>query len=125
MSIVNIATEETYQDGQIIFEEGSFGEWIYVILSGTVEISKKVGGQKVIIRRLEPEEVFGELGFLGIKERTATARAIGETTLGVIDHEFVAEEFNKLSGDFRIILEAVVKRLKETLDLACKLSTRK
>ncbi len=123
--MIHIADEEVFQDGQVIFEEGSSGDWIYVILSGTVEISKKVGDKKVIVQKLQPEEVFGELGFLGNIKRTATARAIGETTLGIVDREFVDREFNKLSSDFRIILSAVVTRLKETVDLACRLSTRK
>ena len=120
-----IASEETYQDGQIIFEEGSSGDWIYVILSGGVEISKNVGGKKVVVKRLLPEEVFGELSFLGNVERTATARAMGETVIGVVDREFIGQEYNKLSPEFRAILEAVVKRLRETVDLACRLSTRK
>ncbi|MCK4486381.1 MAG: cyclic nucleotide-binding domain-containing protein, partial [Desulfobacterales bacterium] len=60
----DIASEETYQDGQIIIKEGSTGDWVYVILSGTVEISRTVGAKKFVIELLKPEEVFGELAFL-------------------------------------------------------------
>ena len=35
-----IASYETFQDGQIIFEDGSNGDWIYVVEEGEVEISK-------------------------------------------------------------------------------------
>jgi len=98
---------------------------VYVVLSGAVEISKVVGDKKVVIRTLRPEEIFGELGFLGNVKRTATARAAGETTVGVIDQETIAREFNKLSSDFREIHQAVVGRLTETLELACRLKTRK
>ena len=83
----NIAEEENYQDGQIIFKEDSSGDWIYVVLSGAVEISKNLQGQKYIISVLQTGEVFGELGFIGVTKRTATARAIGNTTLGIIDRE--------------------------------------
>jgi CRP-like cAMP-binding protein len=123
--MINIASEETYRDGETIFEEGSSGDWVYVVLSGAVEISKVVGDRKVVIRTLRPEEIFGELGFLGNVKRTATARAVGETTVGVVDQEMIAREFNKLSSDFREILQAVVRRLTETLELACRLKTRK
>jgi CRP/FNR family cyclic AMP-dependent transcriptional regulator len=123
--MIHIASEETYRDGETIFEEGSSGDWVYVVLSGGVEISKVVGDKRVVIRTLRPEEIFGELGFLGNIKRTATARSVGDTTVGVVDQEMIAREFNKLSSDFREILQAVVKRLTETLELACRLKTRK
>lgn len=120
----NIAEEENYQDGQIIFKENSSGDWIYVVLSGAVEISKYVQGQKYIISVLQPGEVFGELGFIGVTKRTATARAIGNTTLGIIDREFLEKEYNQLSGQFRSIIEVITKRFKEMLDRTCAFTKR-
>lgn len=111
-----IASEDTYQDGEIIFKEGSTGDWVYVILSGAVEISKAVGEKKFVIEVLQPDEIFGEIGFLGNIERIATARAIGETTVGVIDRAFLDQEFNKLYSDFRVILKTVVDRFKKMTD---------
>lgn len=120
----HIASEETYQDGQVIIQEGSSGDWIYVVVSGRVEISKTVGGKKYIIEMLDSGEVLGELGFLGRITRTATARAVGETTVGIIDRAFLDQEFNKLSSDFRLILSAVVHRFKKMLDRTCEFSSR-
>ena len=59
-----IASKETHKDGQIIFKEGSYGDWVYVVLSGSVMISKTIGRRKRIIAQLEPGEIFGELGYL-------------------------------------------------------------
>jgi uncharacterized protein (TIGR02266 family) len=120
----NIANEETYQDGQIIFNEGNPGDWVYVILSGSVEISKNVRGQKDIIEKLQPGDVFGELGFIGGIKRTATARAIGQTTIGVIDRVLLEKEYNQLSGQFRNILEVIVLRFRKMLDRACEFTRR-
>ncbi len=111
-----IASEETFSDGQLIFKEGSPGDWVYVILSGAVEITKEVEGRKIIIEVLKEGEVFGELGFLGGIRRTAAARAQGETTLGVIDRAFLDNEYNKLTAEFRSILGAVVLRFKKLID---------
>ncbi len=120
----NIAAEETYQDGQIIFKEGSWGDWVYVVLSGTVEISRKVEGKKYVLEILQIDEVFGELGFIGGMKRTATAKAIGETTLGIIDRQFFEKEFNQLSAQFRSVLEIITSRFKKMLERASDFTTR-
>jgi uncharacterized protein (TIGR02266 family) len=120
-----IASKETHKDGQIIFKEGSYGDWVYVVLSGSVMISKTIGGRKRIIAQLEPGEIFGELGYLGAIKRTATVQAIGETTLGVIDRTLLDKEFNKLSGYFRSILVALVKRLRNLIERASEFTSRK
>ncbi|MEJ2723742.1 MAG: TIGR02266 family protein [Deltaproteobacteria bacterium] len=120
----NLASEETYEDGQVIIKEGSSGDWIYVILSGGVEISKTIGGNKFVIERLEPGDTFGEIGFVGSVKRTATAVAVGKTTLGVIDREFLLAEFNKLSSDFRAIIVSMAKKFEKMVSRITEFSTR-
>ena len=120
-----IASEEQYQDGQIIFKEDSSGDWVYVILSGSVEISRTIQGQKFVLAELKEGEAFGELSFLGGIKRSATAKAVGETNLGIIDRNAMDQEFNKLSSDFRAIIVAAVRRFKNMMDRACDFSTRK
>jgi uncharacterized protein (TIGR02266 family) len=119
------SSEETYQDGQTIFEGGASGNWIYIILSGSVEISRIGEGKKFILETLKEGEVFGELSFLGNIKRTATARAIGETTVGIIDRDSLDEEYNKLSSDFRSILITVATRFKKMIDRASEVSDRR
>lgn len=114
----HVASEETYEDGQVVFREGAPGDWVYMILSGSVEIFKTAAGKEVVIEVLKEGEVFGELGFLGRIRRTAGARAVGPTTLGIIDRSFLDGEFNKLSSEFRSILIAVVERFKKMLERA-------
>lgn len=107
------ASEEVYKDGQTIISEGSPGDWVYVIVSGAVEITKNIEGKTIVIETLGEGEVFGELGFLGAVKRTATARAVGDTVLGIVDRATLDSEFNKLSSDFRSILSAIVKRFQK------------
>lgn len=121
----HVASEETFEDGQIIFREGAPGDWIYTILSGAVEIFKDVDDRHIVIEILGEGEVFGELGFLGRIKRTAGARAVGPTTLGVIDRAFLDHEFNKLASEFRYILTAVVERFKKMLDRASDFQERR
>jgi CRP/FNR family transcriptional regulator, cyclic AMP receptor protein len=111
-----IATYETYQDGQIIFEEGSHGDWIYAIESGAVELSKAVAAGRAVITVLQSGDIFGEMAFLARIPRTATARAVGETTVGIIDRAFLDAEYNKLSQYFQVILRTLSLRLKRATE---------
>jgi CRP-like cAMP-binding protein len=112
-----IATYETYQDGQIIFEEGSHGDWIYAVESGAVELSKAITGGRAVIAVLQSGDIFGEIAFLARIPRTATARAVGETTVGLIDRAFLDTEYNKLSQHFQVILRTLSLRLKRATEL--------
>ena len=35
-----------YEDGEVIFEENSIGDEIYIVESGKVEISRRINGRK-------------------------------------------------------------------------------
>ncbi len=59
------ASEERYSDGQVIFREESAGNWVYVIFSGAVELSKQINNKKFILETLEEGDLFGELAFIG------------------------------------------------------------
>jgi len=118
------ASEETHEDGYVVIKEGTSGDWLYVVLSGAVEISKTIGGRKYVIDVLKPGEIFGEVGFLGQKKRTATATTKGQTTLGIVDRTALDAEFNELSSDLRNILMAMAKRFEKMLNRVVEFSTR-
>jgi CRP/FNR family cyclic AMP-dependent transcriptional regulator len=109
-----IASYETFQDGQIIFKEGSNGDWIYVVEEGKVEISKNVGGQNIVIETLQESDIFGEISYIDKTPRSATATAKGTTVVGIIDRDFFDAEFNKISADFQQVFKTVAFRLRKT-----------
>ena len=115
-----IASYESYADGQVIFEEGSHGDWIYIVDEGEVEISKSIDGVKTIVEILKPGDVFGEMAYIAKIPRTATATAKGQTSVGVVDRNFFDQEFNKLSQDFQHMLKTVAFRLRKTTDMVHK-----
>jgi CRP-like cAMP-binding protein len=122
--MLQIASYEKYKDGDVIFKEGDAGDWIYTVESGAVELSKTIGDKKIVIEVLRREgDVFGEMAFISKIARTATARAIGPTTVGIIDRAYLDEEFNRLSGSFQGILRSLVMRLKKTTDAILTIKT--
>ena len=119
------ASEVTYKEGRIIFEEGSSAGGVYVILSGSVELSKMIGGKKFIVEVLRKGEIFGEVDLYRPVKSATTARAIREATLGLIGRDSIYKEINKLSSDFMPVFIALLKRSKKIVDTTCELSSRK
>ncbi len=115
-----VASYETYENGQVIFEEGTYGDWIYLIDEGAVEIFKTLEGQKVIVGVLKEGEILGELAYIAKIPRTASAMAVGHTVIGIIDRNFFDHEFNKLSADFQKMIKMVAIRLKNATETICR-----
>jgi putative ABC transport system ATP-binding protein len=68
--------------GEVLFEEGTMGDCIYVVSEGEVEIMRELaGGGEELLWVAEPGDYFGELGPLFHMPRSATARARSDATV--------------------------------------------
>jgi CRP-like cAMP-binding protein len=70
-----------YPAGELIVQEGEAGDRLYIVHTGTVEIS--VGGR--IVRRLGPAGYFGEVALLRPVARTASVRACTSVSAYALD----------------------------------------
>jgi len=87
---------------------------VYMIESGKVEISKDVQGKKLVIETFGPGDIFGEMSYLDTEPRSATVIALVDTVLELLDKDYLDSEFNQISSDFRVVITALVKRLRNT-----------
>lgn len=110
-----VADEEDFFDGEYIVEEGKHGSWIWVILEGVVEIVKETNKGPFSIIRLGDGSFIGSLASFLIQGhiRTATAVAVGNVQLGVLDSQRLAQEFARLTPELRGFLVSLDKRLKQ------------
>ena len=115
-----IAAYENYPDGTVIFTEGSHGDWIYVVDEGCVEIFRTLNGREITVARMKEGEIFGEVAYITKGERTASARTVGDTVVGIIDRNFFDQEYNKLSDNFRMVLSTMATRLRAATDSLVK-----
>jgi CRP-like cAMP-binding protein len=110
-----VADEEDFFDGEYVVEEGKHGSWIWVILEGVVEIVRETPDGALPIVRLGDGSFIGSLSSFLIQGhiRTATAVAVGNVQLGVLDSQRLAQEFARLTPEFRGLLLSIDKRLKQ------------
>ena len=118
----HIVDYENYHDGDVIFNEGTPGDWIYVVVKGVVEIFKEIRGKKIVVDNLKEGDLFGEVGFIDKNPRSAGARAVGETTVGLFDKDYLTQEYNKLPNNFRVIFDAMARRLRKMTNVATNLA---
>jgi len=69
-----ITQERLFGPGQEIFQEGAPADGVYFVKSGLVEISANKGERRVL-SRLGPGEIFGEMAVIEHRPRSATASA--------------------------------------------------
>ena len=62
-----------YDVDDVIFEEGSTGRELFVVLDGRVDIAKLNGGSRVVIVSLGKGEFFGEMAVIDGSSRSASA----------------------------------------------------
>jgi CRP-like cAMP-binding protein len=81
----------TYEQGYVIFREGSYGETMYEITGGKVGIFAGYGtSEERMLATLGVGETFGEMGLIEFWPRSATAVALEENTTA---DELDADEF--------------------------------
>lgn len=104
---------EVVPKGTVLFYEGDPGQEMYIILSGKVRISKGAGGFEKILVVLGKGEFFGEMAILNSKPRSATATAIEECRILIIDRE-TFETMIRNNGEIAVrIIKKLAARLQE------------
>ncbi|MZG54589.1 MAG: cyclic nucleotide-binding domain-containing protein [Nitrospinae bacterium] len=121
MSIKDTPIRQHYADGEVIITEGIMSNNAYVVLKGSVRVTKKIDKKVVAVGTLKEGDVFGEMGLLSKSVRTANVSAMGDVTVGVIDKESFDEAMNGLSEDLKPIILSLVERLKITTELLTRI----
>ena len=110
-----------YGVGDVIFEEGSTGRELYVVLNGEVEIAKVNGGSKTVIITLGKGEFFGEMAVIDGSSRSATAiAATAGTRVMRINHARFVYLVSQQPALALMIMDALSKRLRASNDRTFK-----
>lgn len=87
----NHATMREFEPGQLIFRAGDPGDYLAVLVRGSVEIRKN----DHVLSIVEPGSMFGEMGIIDHQSRVADAYAVSHSRIAEIRE-----------GQFKCMLQA-------------------
>lgn len=101
-------------EGQVILKEGDVADCAYIIQSGRVKIFMDKKGKEVELAKLEPGDIFGEAALMFDEPRMASAKAIENCNLIIINRVMLDEKLRDSDATIR----AIIKMMKQRLETA-------
>jgi CRP/FNR family transcriptional regulator, cyclic AMP receptor protein len=126
--IAKVATQESHGSGTLVFRQGSPGDKLFIILEGSIRISRDVPGMgEEALAILKQGDVFGEMALLDEAPRSADAKVHEACKLLSISR-IVFEDLLFLHKDLAYevlwnVIRTLIRRLRETNDKLTFLST--
>ncbi|MDH4247333.1 MAG: pentapeptide repeat-containing protein [Deltaproteobacteria bacterium] len=120
LEVLKSTQREVFQDNEIVFKEGTRGDKMYIIIAGSVRITRNLGrNQEEVLAKLENGQLFGEMGPIDQSPRSARATASGITVLLSL-REAILRENNlglayKLYKNFSVMLAERLRATNERL----------
>jgi len=113
-SLTRVTREATFAGGAEVFKEGDAGDVLYVVKSGLVQITAVIAeGDRQVLSRVLPGDVFGEFAIIDNQPRSATATAEVETTLFVIPREALVALLSSSPQFSFSMMREITQRLRE------------
>lgn len=112
-----------YKQGEILTKEGESSTALYLIVKGTVLVTKTRDNAKIRIAKLGPGEIFGEMSFFSKKDRNSDVSANEDVLVIRMDHDF----FQKINPAIKdktknYFIELLINRLDAMNDSIMKIS---
>ena len=96
VELAKVIDESHVATGEALFHAGDPGDALFIVQSGEIELFiKDTAGQKIVLATPSNGDMFGELAMLDSGPRTATAVALQESDILVLDRDDLVLLFQK------------------------------
>lgn len=107
---------QSLKDGEILIREGAADSVLFVVVSGSVAVTRGTGAADwIVLHVLKPRDLAGELGFLDGMEHSATLRAIGPAEVYTLRRERLEELLETHPRIVYLVMRAVVREVHAIL----------
>ncbi|HEY9052429.1 MAG TPA: Crp/Fnr family transcriptional regulator [Gammaproteobacteria bacterium] len=110
--------KRTYQKGEIIFNRGEEGSWLFLIEDGIIEISiVSLNGRKSVLNHMEKGEMLGEIALFDRAGRSADAIALTPVSGTIIDRQSVLKVLENNNEAFYSIIQTLCARVRNASEM--------
>ena len=111
--IVDETHDRDLQRGDIIFREDDPPDELYIVLSGRIAIvNKSIDGRESMVALMEPGDLFGEMGLVDGKGRSAQARALEDSVVTCIPYQPVRSLYEETPIYLWQVIQMLAGRLR-------------
>lgn len=113
-----------YSNGDLVFAEGSPGDYLYVVAEGGVAVRKHGEVVDTVIAEFGPGDMFGEMALVDARPHSAQATAVGDTRVQVYDRESFLDSLEHDPELALRVIESLALRLRNTTDKLQQIATQ-
>jgi CRP/FNR family transcriptional regulator, cyclic AMP receptor protein len=96
VALANVIDELKVAGDHTLFQAGDPGDSLFIVRVGQIELFiKDTAGQKIVLVTAQPGDIFGELALLDSGPRTATALALTDSEVLVLDRDYLILLFQR------------------------------
>ncbi|MFT5501945.1 MAG: CRP-like cAMP-binding protein/Fe-S-cluster-containing hydrogenase component 2, partial [Woeseiaceae bacterium] len=112
-TVAATAELRSYSVGDVLFNEGDPADGLHLVRSGSVSVSKKIGGRDIVTSYVAAGNYIGEMGLLGQTNRSATVRATVATESIFLQAGVFLQMLDNNAGLRERVQDKVRERLSE------------
>lgn len=102
-----------FPPGKLIFKEGDKPDGVYFVLAGSVEVSRMENGIKVVLAKLGPDAVFGEMALIDNQPRSATVTSTANTECMKGTSENFSALIQRLDPQVKAVMQQIVTIIRD------------
>jgi CRP-like cAMP-binding protein len=122
-AVASLLIERRFPKNKTIVEEGTPGDYMYVVREGRVKVTKLSGdGREKILEMLGAGSFFGELSLLDGAPRSASVKALTETRILALSRNDFLGLLHRSPDLAMAVIQELTARLRQMDDQASALS---
>jgi CRP/FNR family transcriptional regulator, cyclic AMP receptor protein len=114
--LADLAVRRDLRAGEMLFDLGSIGEAVYIVVSGALRVLvPSKGGEMTVVATLSAPDFLGEMALIDRQPRAARVEAVEDTVLLAVSHDNIYSFAKVYRNGFTWLVVNIAKGLSARL----------